>query len=93
MIQSQITPNNCREGPNEIHVRSVDVLLAVNGAGSKCSKGVSYDPLDEKGEYPLAVTRDKIHHKHRRQVWEKAFSTKGNVHPLSKSGLTNMDSS
>jgi hypothetical protein len=51
-------------------------LLAVNGPGSKCSKGSFYEPLSEQGEYPLAVTRDKAHHKQRRQVWDKAFSTK-----------------
>lgn len=51
-------------------------MLAVNGPGSKCGKGTFYEPLSEQGEYPLPVTRDKAHHKQRRQVWEKAFSTK-----------------
>lgn len=63
-------------GPNELSIRNVDFLLAINGPGSKCTKGTVYIPLDEKGQYPLAVTRDKDHHKIRRQVWEQAFSTK-----------------
>ena len=63
-------------GPNELSLRSVEALLAVNGPGSKCGKGTFYEPLSEQGEYPLAVTRDKAHHKLRRQVWEKAFNAK-----------------
>ncbi|KAE9379978.1 cytochrome P450 [Stipitochalara longipes BDJ] len=65
-----------RVGPNELSIRNVATLLAVNGPGSKCRKGTFYEPLHEQGEYPLAVTRDKAHHKQRRQVWEKAFNAK-----------------
>jgi cytochrome P450 family 628 len=76
-VQSQQTSSKrCYTGPNELSIRNVATLLAVNGPGSKCSKGVFYEPLHEHGEYPLAVTRDKMHHKQRRQVWDKAFSTK-----------------
>ncbi|PMD33323.1 cytochrome P450 [Hyaloscypha variabilis F] len=65
-----------RVGPNELSIRNVETLLAVNGPGSKCTKGTFYEPLSEQGEYALAVTRDKAHHKQRRQVWEKAFNSK-----------------
>lgn len=78
-------------GPNEISIRRVSALVAVNGPGNKCGKGSTYEPLHEHGQYALAVTRDKAHHKHRRQVWDRAFSTKGmatSYIPLTFQGLT-----
>ena len=62
-------------GPNEVTMFSPDALIAVLGAGSKCTKTCWYDVL--KPLIALNTTRDKDLHARTRRIWNRGFSKKG----------------
>ena len=66
-----------RIGPNELSTARVEFLSAVHGPQSKCQKGTVYWPLHYKGVHNVAATGDKQLHKIRRNVWDRAFTAKG----------------
>lgn len=64
-------------GPNEVMTLSIDALQKVHGAGSQCSKqNTPYEAVAYKGYPNLDTVLNHKDHRWRRQVWDKAFSTK-----------------
>ncbi|PVI04480.1 cytochrome P450 [Periconia macrospinosa] len=62
-----------RTGPREITVFHPDILYAIDGPGTKCSKTDWYDIL--LPEIAINTARDKSEHDHRRKIWNRAFTT------------------
>lgn len=54
---------------------NVDILSAVDGPGSHCTKSEWYDALDP--EELVNTVKDKSVHTQRRRMWDNAFSPKG----------------
>ena len=71
---------------------NVDILSAVDGPGSHCTKSEWYDALDP--EELVNTVKDKSVHTQRRRMWDNAFSPKGlpiktpnDVLPLTEAAL------
>lgn len=67
-----------RIGPNELYIRSSDAIQTIHAAKSGCRKrnaGV-YNVVTFKGEPNLDSILDREEHRYRRQVWERAMTTK-----------------
>ena len=62
-------------GPSEITIFNAEVLSAIDGPGSACTKAVWYDILSP--DVLINTTRDKQLHDARRKIWNHGFSTKG----------------
>ncbi len=61
---------------------STDVVEKVHGGRSKCDKrGTRAEWFKFKGKPNLDSIIERDEHRWRRQVWEKAFSTKGMYDP------------
>jgi hypothetical protein len=72
---------------------SVDAMTEVHGSSAKCYKGNSYTSLEYGHGRVLNVDciADKAEHRYRRQIWDKAFTTKGRLpNPLPKLPYTYM---
>lgn len=52
-----------------------EILAAVDGPGTGCTKAVWYDFL--LPEVAVNTTRDKEKHDQRRRIWDRGFTTKG----------------
>ncbi|KAK3356649.1 cytochrome P450 [Lasiosphaeria hispida] len=68
-----------RIGPNELLILSTDAIPKIHSAKSGCRKrdaGI-YNIVTYKGEYNLDSILDREEHRWRRQVWERAMTTKG----------------
>ncbi|KAL6898691.1 cytochrome P450 [Trichoderma evansii] len=66
-----------RIGPNEVMTLSIDALQKVHGAGSQCSKqNTPYETVNYNGHLNLDSITNHKDHRWRRQIWDKAFSTK-----------------
>ena len=63
-----------RTGPEEITVFHPEILPAVDGPGTTCTKAVWYDLL--LPEIALNTTRSKPDHDKRRRIWDHGFSAK-----------------
>ena len=64
---------------------STDVVEKVHGGRSKCDKrGTRAEWFKFKGKPNLDSIIERDEHRWRRQVWEKAFSTKGMYDPPQK---------
>ncbi|KAF6241864.1 hypothetical protein HO173_000576 [Letharia columbiana] len=64
--------NFVRTGPSEVTVFEPEVLGAVDGPGSHCTKAVWYDALQP--ESLVNTTRDNGIHTQRRRMWNNAFT-------------------
>ena len=67
------------KGPNELLLLSSDGIPAIHSSKSKCTKrnaGI-YNVIHYKGERNIDAILDPEEHRPRRQVWERAMSTKG----------------
>ena len=62
-------------GPTEVTAFFPEILPAIDGPGTWCTKAVWYDLL--LPELAVNTTRDKSMHDQRRRVWDHGFSTKG----------------
>ncbi|KAH8124571.1 hypothetical protein ACSS6W_007787 [Trichoderma asperelloides] len=66
-----------RIGPNELMALSIDAQQKIHGAGSPCSKQNSaYESVNYNGHPNLDTILNHKDHRWRRQIWDKAFSTK-----------------
>ncbi|KAL6695643.1 cytochrome P450 [Trichoderma pleuroticola] len=66
-----------RTAPNELIVLSTDAQQKLFGAGTRCSKeNTSYESVDYKGFQNLEAMTNREEHRKRRQIWDKALSTK-----------------
>ncbi|KAL7908177.1 cytochrome P450 [Trichoderma velutinum] len=66
-----------RIAPNELIVLSTDAQQKVHGSGTRCRKeNTAYESVDYKGFQNLEGMVDREEHRRRRQIWDKAFSTK-----------------
>ncbi|KAM6480632.1 cytochrome P450 [Trichoderma sp. SZMC 28011] len=66
-----------RTAPNELIVLSTDAQQKVFGVGTRCSKeNTSYESVAYKGFQNLEAATNREEHRKRRQIWDKAFSTK-----------------
>lgn len=66
--------------PNELIVLSTDAQQKVFGVGTRCSKeNTSYESVAYKGFQNLEAATNREEHRKRRQIWDKAFSTKGKL--------------
>ena len=63
-----------RTGPQEITIYHPEVLTAIDGPGTLCTKAVWYDFI--LPEIALNTTRSKIDHDKRRRIWDRGFTTK-----------------
>jgi hypothetical protein len=69
------------KGPNELVLLRTDAIDKVHGANSKCTKrGTRADNFTYHGVRNLDSMVDRDEHRWRRQVWDKAFGTKGEWH-------------
>lgn len=60
---------------------SLDAQHKVHGAGSRCSKrDTPYEAVDYNGHPNLDTILNHQDHRWRRQIWDKAFSTKCQLH-------------
>ncbi|MCJ1355069.1 MAG: hypothetical protein MMC33_005060 [Icmadophila ericetorum] len=67
--------NYVRTGPTELTVFDPDILQAIHGSTTKCTKTDFCDvflPSDS-----VVITRDKDAHRWRRHVWKDAFTNQG----------------
>lgn len=64
-------------GPSSLSVNDARALQLIHGAGSKCTKGPWYVLLDPM--YSLQTERNPGVHAQRRRVWDRGFSTKGEL--------------
>ncbi|KAJ5424614.1 cytochrome P450 [Penicillium cf. griseofulvum] len=71
-----------RIGPSELSIADPRAVRAIYGSQSPVSKGPFYTMLHP--QKALLTTREKQEHAERRNVWDKAFSSKGNLNTLSK---------
>lgn len=62
-------------GPSEITIFNAEVLAAIDGPRSPCTKAVWYDILHP--DVLVNTTRDKQLHDSRRRIWDHGFTTKG----------------
>ena len=62
-------------GPSELTIFDASAFLAVNGAGTKCTKSVWYDFMQPHDS--IISTRSRQQHSKRRRVWSPAFSVGG----------------
>lgn len=70
-------------GPNEVMTLSLDALHKMHGAGSACSKRNSaYESIQYNGHSNLDTILNHQEHRWRRQIWDKAFSTKCQLHQV-----------
>lgn len=70
-------------GPNELMSLSLDAQHKIHGAGSQCSKRDSpYEAVNYKGHPNLDTILNHKDHRWRRQIWDKAFSTKCQLHQI-----------
>jgi hypothetical protein len=63
-----------RTGPSELSIIDPDVISAILGSSSRCTRAAWYGMAD-----PIRAifhTRSKVEHEKRRQVWAPGFSTK-----------------
>ncbi|KAL8651746.1 MAG: hypothetical protein Q9210_003077 [Variospora velana] len=63
-----------RTGPEELTVFNPEVLRAVDGPGTSCTKAVWYDLL--LPELAVNTTRSKPEHDKRRRIWDHGFTTR-----------------
>ncbi|KAK3998210.1 Tryprostatin B 6-hydroxylase [Cladorrhinum sp. PSN332] len=74
----KIYGNIVRVAPNELYIVSSDAIDKIHASKSKCRKkdaGV-YNALESKGQYNLDGILTREEHRWRRQVWERAMSSK-----------------
>ena len=75
-----------RTGPNELTIFCPEAYLTLHGPQSKCTKAAWYDVL--KPSNSLHSTRVKANHGKQKRVWDRAFSTKGQIAWQLKSRLS-----
>ncbi|KAL8952041.1 MAG: hypothetical protein Q9222_002028 [Ikaeria aurantiellina] len=64
--------NFVRTGPTELTVFDAQILSAIDGPGTHCTKAVWYDAL--LPESLVNTTRNKTEHSQRRRMWDTAFT-------------------
>ncbi|KAK4228689.1 Tryprostatin B 6-hydroxylase [Podospora fimiseda] len=70
--------NIVRVAPNELYIATSDAIDKIHASRSKCRKkdaGV-YNALESKGQFNLDGILTREEHRWRRQVWERAMTTK-----------------
>lgn len=67
------------KAPNELFILSTDAITKIHASKSGCRKRNAglYNVLHYKGEYNLDSILDREEHRWRRQIWERAMTTKG----------------
>lgn len=67
-------------GPNELMALSLDAQHKIHEAGTACSKRNSaYESISYNGHPNVETIMNHSEHRRRRQIWDKAFSTKGQL--------------
>ena len=62
-------------GPNELTIFNPEMLAAIDGPGSRCTKSAWYDVL--LPETLINTSRERSTHDRRRRLWNSAFNPEG----------------
>jgi cytochrome P450 len=65
-----------RTGPRELSIIDVDAIPVIHGYSSKCTKTLWYNNAVAAEGLSVHTTQDKVDHRERRKVWDKAFNIK-----------------
>lgn len=82
-LRSILSKYSSNLGPTELSITDPAAVQAIYSIQSKATKGPWYTLLDPR--VCLSFTRDKQEHARRRKVWDRGFSTKGNISYLDHS--------